>query len=172
MKIANSDPWKVVEDRDRLKKLCSAQSQYISVLEAAISNSATFLLIHSWAHEPEIIATAERLRGEIKSLSAYVKAGEGFTCSDLLALVAWLAGYQEHLNSLRYDWIAMIPEECRASVILKWPLVQGTRNQINLKSIGDMPWTSEQVSRAVDQIIKANAGVQPPANAGCDGTPC
>jgi hypothetical protein len=73
MQVTNSDYWKLVDERDGLKKLCSAQSQYIAVLEAASSNSALFLLVHGWVHEAEIIDAAERLRGEISSLSANVQ---------------------------------------------------------------------------------------------------
>lgn len=76
--------------------------------------------------------------------------------SDLLALVVFLAKHHDELEALRYSLYAMTPEECKDAVVMKWPIVQGTRNQINLKRIGEMDYDSKAVGRAVTAILEAN----------------
>jgi hypothetical protein len=76
---------------------------------------------------------------------------------DLLALACFLAKYQDDLNDLRYKWIAMSAEDCKSAVIGQWPIIQGTTNQINLKRVGEIPYESPQVSRAIKAILEANS---------------
>jgi|DEB0MinimDraft_3_1074331.scaffolds.fasta_scaffold82675_3 hypothetical protein len=77
--------------------------------------------------------------------------------SDLLALVVFLAKHHDQLEALRYSLYAMTPEECKDAVVMNWPIVQGTRNQINLKQIGEMEYDSKAVGRAIAAILEANA---------------
>jgi hypothetical protein len=76
--------------------------------------------------------------------------------SDLLALVAFLAGRVDELYRLRDVLMGKSPNECVDGLIMKWPTIQGTRNQMNIAAIGKLPWSSEQVTRAVAGILKAN----------------
>ena len=78
--------------------------------------------------------------------------------SALLALVAFLCGYFTKIDELRYKVYSWKPNDgdLREYLIGQWPVVQGTRNQMNLDKIGKLPWESKDVAAAVDSIIKAN----------------
>lgn len=82
--------------------------------------------------------------------------------SDLLALVVFLAKHYDQLEALRYSLYAMTPEECKDAVVMKWPIIQGIKNQINLKRIGEMEYNSKAVGRAVAAILEANVSNDDP----------
>lgn len=73
-------------------------------------------------------------------------------CADLIRFLcaAWYA-----VDSLRYEAYAMEPEAMKEFLINKWPVIQGTRNQINLMNIGKQPWKSEHVAKAIAYMLKA-----------------
>jgi len=73
----------------------------------------------------------------------------------LLALVRFLAKYQKDLNDLRNQCISMTPEECKDALIMRWPVIQGTANQLALKRIGEMDYDTKLVAEAV-ALLRAN----------------
>jgi len=77
----------------------------------------------------------------------------------LLALVRFLAKYQSDLNALRDRCMSMTPEDCKDAIIMQWPVIQGTANQIALKRIGELDYDIELVAKAVN-AMRAN---NPPA---------
>ncbi len=77
--------------------------------------------------------------------------------TDMLAFASFLAGYQQQLNDLRYALMKLKPAEIKDALIMKWPVIQGTQNQMNLQRVAKLPWTNEQVARAVQFILEANA---------------
>lgn len=66
-----------------------------------------------------------------------------------LALVRFLAKYQDDLNDLREQCMGMTPEECKDALIMRWPVIQGTSNQIALKRIGDQEYDIKLVAKAL-----------------------
>ena len=87
------------------------------------------------------------------------KRNEEYGPPALLALVRFLARYQDQLNDLRYKWLAMTPEECQEAVRMEWPIIQRTANQIALKRIGELDYDSKLVAEAVS-AIRANDQVE------------
>ncbi len=77
----------------------------------------------------------------------------------LLALVRFLAKYQSDLNDLRDRMLSMTPEECEEAVLMQWPVVRGTGNQIALRQIGELHYDVNLVAAAV-KSIRANVANQ------------
>ena len=78
--------------------------------------------------------------------------------TDMLALVCFLAKYQEDLNKLRYKIYAWKEEDgdLQDYIVGQWPVIQGTRNQMNLAKIGEMEFDHTRIPKAVASIL-ANA---------------
>jgi len=72
-------------------------------------------------------------------------------CADL---IRFLCGLWYDIDKLRYEAAALPEEEIKDFLIMKWPVVQGTRNQINLMNIGKQPYKSENVAKAVAWMLK------------------
>ena len=88
------------------------------------------------------------------------ESGDPASYEDLLALVAFLCSYITEVDVLRYKVYSWKQDQgdLREYLIGQWPVIQGTRNQMNLDKIGKLPWESKDIAAAVDSIIKANAG--------------
>ena len=98
-------------------------------------------------------------------MSDDVKKADGVSAvasNELLALAAFLCSYITELDALRYKVYSWKPEQgdLREYLIGQWPVIQGTRNQMNIDKIGTLPWESKDVAAAVDSIIKANSKVE------------
>lgn len=78
--------------------------------------------------------------------------------AQLLALVRFLAKYQSDLNELRDRCIGMTPEDCKDALIMRWPVIQGTENQIALKRIGELNYDTKLVAKAVN-ALRANRAI-------------
>jgi hypothetical protein len=92
-------------------------------------------------------------------LTNEAKRNEEYGPPALLALVRFLARYQADLNELRDLCMGMTPEECKESLIMKWPVIQGTANQIALKRIGELDYDTKLVAEAV-HALRANADLR------------
>lgn len=71
---------------------------------------------------------------------------------DLIHLCIFLAGYQAKLQDVRGECMSMVGEEkakAWETVIYRWPVIQGTCNQIHLLRIGELEYDPSAVSRAV-----------------------
>ena len=99
------------------------------------------------------------------------KRNEEYGPPALLALVRFLAKYQDDLNDLRNQCIGMTPEECKDALIMRWPVVQGTANQIALKRIGELAYDTKLVAEAVN-ALRANAGGQRAGDSRYAEPPC
>ena len=80
--------------------------------------------------------------------------------SDMTALVAWLAKYQDDLNRLRYRMIGETREQAFNTLVMHWPTIQGTANQHALARLGKLPVNMDAVQRAVAHLDPKNT---PPA---------
>lgn len=85
----------------------------------------------------------------------------GVTKEDLAALCIFLAGYQDKLQELRLDILSMgTTDEFRQQptwrkVAVDWPIIQGSRNQFTLHDIGNLPYESAAVNRAIRAVEKS-----------------
>ena len=91
------------------------------------------------------------------------KARPDVGCTELLSLVSFLCGYISKLDQLRYKIYAWKPKDgdLHEYLIGKWPIIQGTRNQMDLDKIGKLQWTSKDVATAVNFVLKDNDPGQP-----------
>jgi hypothetical protein len=65
---------------------------------------------------------------------------------EVLELVRFLAETWTDIDKFVY-------ENCTGEQLMKYPVVQGTRNQINLKRIGEQPYSKESLHKAVAWML-------------------
>ena len=85
-----------------------------------------------------------------------MKKPEEFTPEEIdsvIHLARWLAKYQDVLNDLRRKAIA--PNvDTRDMLIMEWPIVQGTSNQIQLTKLGRQEIDLDKINEAVKLLTK------------------
>lgn len=74
---------------------------------------------------------------------------------ELIDLVRFLAETWAMTEDNRCKVAGMAPEDIKDFLIMQWPVVQGTRNQLNLKRIGEQPYKKENISKAVAWMLEA-----------------
>lgn len=67
---------------------------------------------------------------------------------EMMDLVRFLANTWASVDQFVYD-------HCDGEALLKYPVVQGTKNQIYLKRIGQQPFVAQHVARAVEWILRS-----------------
>lgn len=73
---------------------------------------------------------------------------------NLRHLVSFLARYQRELNDLRFKIFAEEDaEKCKEMVVMNWPIIQGMKNQMDLKKIGELEIDYDKVGLAVKEIL-------------------
>lgn len=73
-------------------------------------------------------------------------------CADL---IRFLCAVWKDIDALRHKAYAMGAEEMKNYLIDHWPVIQGTRNQINLIRIGEQPYNSGNIAKAVSYMLEA-----------------
>ncbi|MGS0941603.1 hypothetical protein ACVA51_13725 [Pseudomonas luteola] len=68
-------------------------------------------------------------------------------------LIRFLAQLYCQLDHLRYETIKLPEGEIVDYMINKWPVVQGTANQIRLMRLGEMPYDSGKLAAAIDACL-------------------
>ena len=69
-------------------------------------------------------------------------------------LVRFLANQWVVMDRARYEAARMNSiEEARHHLLMKVPVIQGTRNQMDLKKIGEQEFKSENLRKAVDLLL-------------------
>jgi len=66
---------------------------------------------------------------------------------EVLDLVRFLAETWDDIDQFVY-------KHCDGEALMKYPVVQGTRNQIDLKRIGEQQYSKENLRKAVDWMLK------------------
>ena len=69
-------------------------------------------------------------------------------------LVIFLAKCWAESEDVRMAAMSLPPDECKEFLIMKWPMVQGTSNQIKLKRISEMQYDGAQLHAEVNEILK------------------
>lgn len=85
---------------------------------------------------------------------------DNVTREELFAMVVWLARYQDKLNDLRHsiidqsvkNRIAGLADNTLNRVMMDWPIVQGSQNQIWLKRIGELEFDNAACGRALAEL--------------------
>lgn len=71
----------------------------------------------------------------------------------IIHVARFLAKSYTELNRLRYETAKMEPYEIANYMIMHWPVIQGTRNQLNIEAIGEQPYDAEKVSQGVKALL-------------------
>ena len=74
--------------------------------------------------------------------------------SEVLHLVRFLAKLWHDEQDLRNEAYSLPDEQVKKFLIMEWPVVQGTRNLLNLSSIGKQPYDNAAVAKAVRWMLE------------------
>jgi hypothetical protein len=89
---------------------------------------------------------------------------DNVTREELFAMVVWLAGYQDKLNDLRYSILhegrptgdmeadAIKYVNVFRTVLMEWPIIQGSQHQIWLKRIGELEFDNAACGRSLKAL--------------------
>jgi len=67
---------------------------------------------------------------------------------EILDLVRFLANTWTEIDAFVY-------EHCDGEALMKYPVIQGTRNQINLKKIGEQSYNLKKIREAVEWMLSS-----------------
>jgi DNA repair exonuclease SbcCD ATPase subunit len=160
------------EMKDELEGLSKQLSENHNKLSAALSKNAEIKwlkeriaeleeeveLDKSIIHNQHELIKSGELRGEEKAKQRIAELEaeneELKCCADL---VRFLSETWASLEKLRYNAIAVPDSEIKDFLIMQWPVVQGTQNQINLSAIGKQPYQVGNLAKAVDWMLAQEA---------------
>ncbi|WP_176492033.1 hypothetical protein [Pseudomonas aeruginosa] len=73
-------------------------------------------------------------------------------------LCRFLAKLYCELDGLRYSTAKLPAEQIADALIFKWPVLQGTRNQLNIKRISEQPYDESKLHSAIAAMLAAAPG--------------
>jgi len=65
--------------------------------------------------------------------------------------VSHLARFLAHTWALIDDFVY---KNCDGDALMKYPVIQGTKNQLNLRAVGQQPFDQAKIKAAVDKLLK------------------
>ncbi|HCF3848854.1 TPA: hypothetical protein NID21_000716 [Pseudomonas aeruginosa] len=77
-------------------------------------------------------------------------------------LCRFLAKLYCELDGLRYSTAKLPAEQIADALIFKWPVLQGARNQLNIKRISEQPYDESKLHSAIAAMIAAAPGKEVP----------
>jgi len=73
---------------------------------------------------------------------------------DLLVIPAEVLDLVRFLAETWVEVDRFVYKHCDGDALMEYPVVQGTRNQINLQRIGEQGYSKENIRKAVDWLLK------------------
>ncbi|HCE6694601.1 TPA: hypothetical protein NHO72_004920 [Pseudomonas aeruginosa] len=73
-------------------------------------------------------------------------------------LCRFLAKLYCELDGLRYSTAKLPAEQIADALIFKWPVLQGARNQLNIKRISEQPYDESKLHSAIAAMLAASPG--------------
>ncbi len=77
-------------------------------------------------------------------------------------LCRFLAKLYCELDGLRYSTAKLPAEQIADALIFKWPVLQGARNQLNIKRISEQPYDESKLHSAIAAMLAAAPGTEVP----------
>ncbi|EOH4914281.1 hypothetical protein [Pseudomonas aeruginosa] len=77
-------------------------------------------------------------------------------------LCRFLAKLYCELDGLRYSTAKLPAEQIADALIFKWPVLQGARNQLNIKRISEQPYDESKLHSAIAAMLAAAPGKEVP----------
>ncbi|MFU7103214.1 hypothetical protein ACM747_06195 [Pseudomonas aeruginosa] len=77
-------------------------------------------------------------------------------------LCRFLAKLYCELDGLRYSTAKLPAEQIADALIFKWPVLQGARNQLNIKRISEQPYDESKLHSAIAAMLAAAPGKEAP----------
>ncbi|MFU7191695.1 MULTISPECIES: hypothetical protein [Pseudomonas] len=105
----------------------------------------------------------ETLEQQVKDLEAAPVALAQHSVPDGAAdLCRFLAKLYCELDGLRYSTAKLPAEQIADALIFKWPVLQGARNQLNIKRISEQPYDESKLHSAIAAMLAAAPGTEVP----------
>lgn len=102
---------------------------------------------------------ASRLATELRAMLAAAPAQAQHSVPDGASdLCRFLAKLYCELDGLRYSTAKLPAEQIADALIFKWPVLQGARNQLNIKRISEQPYDESKLHSAIAAMLAAAPG--------------
>lgn len=92
------------------------------------------------------IEKGRRERFEKARARQVLRAAPGYVPTEVLDLVRFMAKTWAEVDKFVY-------ENCTGDALMKYPVIQGTRNQMDLTKIGEQPINKENLHKAVQWML-------------------
>ncbi|HGM7186296.1 TPA: hypothetical protein ACXJNS_003493 [Pseudomonas aeruginosa] len=120
---------------------------------------AVVLYLRNEPSEEDMRAIQNFLRAMPADVPAKTQHSVPDGTSDLCRFLAKL--YCE-LDGLRYSTAKLPAEQIADALIFKWPVLQGARNQLNIKRISEQPYDESKLHSAIAAMLAAAPGKEVP----------
>lgn len=148
------DRWPLI--RDSLKLRLADALARVAGLELGIARIAgDFLPDNSGQAELAL----DEMRQALHELLAAAPTQAQHSVPDGAAdLCRFLAKLYCELDGLRYSTAKLPAEQIADALIFKWPVLQGARNQLNIKRISEQPYDESKLHSAIAAMLAAAPG--------------
>ncbi len=149
----------VMYDRDEHAKRLEAALARVAELEHVLQVVVNAADHGSWP--TTVMYGIEKVREVLAGSGAPSQAQHSVPdgTSDLCRFLAKL--YCE-LDGLRYSTAKLPAEQIADALIFKWPVLQGARNQLNIKRISEQPYDESKLHSAIAAMLAAAPGKEVP----------
>ncbi|MER1063009.1 hypothetical protein AAA605_12430 [Pseudomonas aeruginosa] len=158
---ADRDSWaeqaeQRLADWDEMRKERDAALARVAELELGIARIAgDFLPDNSGQAELAL----DEMRQALHELLAAAPTQAQHSVPDGAAdLCRFLAKLYCELDGLRYSTAKLPAEQIADALIFKWPVLQGARNQLNIKRISEQPYDESKLHSAIVAMLAAAPG--------------
>lgn len=162
---ADRDSWaeqaeQRLADWDEMRKERDAALARVAELELGIARIAgDFLPDNSGQAELAL----DEMRQALHELLAAAPTQAQHSVPDGAAdLCRFLAKLYCELDGLRYSTAKLPAEQIADALIFKWPVLQGARNQLNIKRISEQPYDESKLHSAIAAMLAAAPGKEVP----------
>ncbi|EOW1340937.1 hypothetical protein ACOZ2V_005481 [Pseudomonas aeruginosa] len=140
--------------RDRANAALARVAELVAALERIAKVPSDSINFHP-SHMRRV--ATEALAGMAPPAQAQHSVPDG--AADLCRFLAKL--YCE-LDGLRYSTAKLPAEQIADALIFKWPVLQGARNQLNIKRISEQPYDESKLHSAIAAMLAAAPGKEVP----------
>ncbi|MBG5700391.1 hypothetical protein GHT69_19920 [Pseudomonas aeruginosa] len=148
---------KVMYERDEHAKRLEVALARVAELErqepVALANRGLHAFWVKWTE-----AAAGLYGPGIKLYAAPVTQAQHSVPDGAADLCRFLAKLYCELDGLRYSTAKLPAEQIADALIFKWPVLQGARNQLNIKRISEQPYDESKLHSAIAAMLAAAPG--------------
>ncbi|WP_240905296.1 hypothetical protein [Pseudomonas aeruginosa] len=144
-------------------------SDHAELLQALERTHAGHMVGHDQSDQPKggysdgyVNGFGECIKVARKVLAAAPAKAQHSVPDGAADLCRFLAKLYCELDGLRYSTAKLPAEQIADALIFKWPVLQGARNQLNIKRISEQPYDESKLHSAIAAMLAAAPGKEVP----------